>query len=79
MFGLSVDLGSPLHLLESLQIGLDGLVQLILGCVLLLKPRPLLFPRMGGDFTSRGTVLVQLSAGFSLPLQTEIVNILCVV
>jgi len=55
--------GVPLHLLKPPQIVLDGLVLLILGFVLLLKPRLLLFPRMGGDFTSRGTVLVQLAAG----------------
>lgn len=56
-------IGVPLHLLEFPQIIPDGLVLLILGCVLLLQPRLLLFPRMNGDFTSRGTVLVQLSAG----------------
>ena len=55
--------GVALHLLKPPQIVLDGLVLLILGLVLLLKPRLLLFPRMSRDFTSRGTVLVQLSAG----------------
>ena len=41
----------------------DGLILLILGCVLLVKPRLLLFPCMNGDFTSRETVLIQLPAG----------------
>ena len=56
-------IGVALHLLEFPQIVPDGLVLLILGCVLLVKPRLFLFPRMSGDFTSRGTVLVQLPAG----------------
>ena len=56
-------IGDPLHLLKPPQIVLDRLVLLILGCVLLVKPRLFLFPRMNGDFTSRGTVLVQLPAG----------------
>jgi len=52
-------IGVALHLLEFPQIALDGLVLLILGLVLLFKPRLFLFPSMSGDFTSRGTVLVQ--------------------
>ena len=42
--------GVPLHLLEFPQIVPDGLVLLILGCVLLVKPRLFLLPRMDGDF-----------------------------
>jgi hypothetical protein len=56
-------IGVPLHLLEPPQIVLDGLVLLILGLVLLLKSRLFLFPRMDGDFTRRGTALIQLAAG----------------
>ena len=54
---------APLHLLEFPQIVSDRLVLPIFGCVLLVKPRLFLFPRMDGGVTSRGTVLGYLAAG----------------